>query len=74
MLQKKSFYLYRDYMILIMRDEGVWWATAGPARNSVGGDWAVLGGPWKNEADAVRAAEASCNSGSAGWCRNGTSA
>lgn len=65
MLQKKSFYLYRDYMISIVRDEGVWRATAGPARNSVGGDRPALGGPRKNEADAVRAAEAFCNSGRA---------
>ena len=66
MLHEKSFYLYRDYMILTMRDAGGWWATAGSARNSLGGDRPVLGGPWKNEADAVRAAEAFCNRGSAG--------
>lgn len=62
---EQAFYLYRDYVISTTRDEGVWWATAGPARDSLGGDRPVFGGPWKNEADAVRAAEAFCSSGRA---------
>jgi hypothetical protein len=66
MLQEKAVRLYRDYMISIKRDDGVWWATAGPARSSLGGDRPVVGGPWTSEADAVRAAEAFCNSGRAG--------
>lgn len=66
MLQEKSVHLYRDYVISTRRDEGVWSATAGPARESLGADRVVLGGPWKNEVDAVRAAEAFCNRGRAG--------
>lgn len=66
MLQKKPFHLYRDYMISITRDEGAWWATAGPARSSLGVDRPVVGGPWNSEAEALRAAEAFCNSGRAG--------
>lgn len=64
--QEQSFYLYRDYVISTTRDEGVWWATARASTKSLGGDRAVLGGPWKQEADAVAAAEAFCNSGKAG--------
>jgi hypothetical protein len=64
--QEPSLYLYRNYVISTTRDDGVWWATARPAGKSLGGDRAVLGGPWKSEADAVAAAEAFCNSGKAG--------
>lgn len=64
--QDPSLYLYRDYVIATTRDEGVWWATARAAGKSLGGDRAVLGGPWKSEAEAVVAAEAFCNSGKAG--------
>ncbi len=31
MVEKPSFYRYREYVISTLRDEGVWWATAGPA-------------------------------------------
>ncbi len=61
-----SSYLYREYVISTLREEGVWWATARVAAKSLGGDRAVLGGPWKDEADAVSAAEAFCNRGKAG--------
>ena len=64
--EQSSFYQYRDYVISTTRDEGVWWATARSAGKSLGGDRAVLGGPWRNEAEAVAAAEAFCNSGKAG--------
>jgi hypothetical protein len=63
---EQSFYLFGEYVISTTRDEGVWWATARASTKSLGGDRAVLGGPWKNEADAVAAAEAFCNSGKAG--------
>ncbi len=74
MAEEQSFYQYGDYVISTLRDEGVWWATARPAGKSLGGDRAVRGGPWKNEADAVVAAEAFCNSGKAGSYRSGTGA
>ena len=64
MVEKPSFYLYREYAISTLRDEGVWWATARAAWKGLGGDRTVLGGPWKDETDA--AAEAFCNSGKAG--------
>lgn len=64
--EERSFCLYRDYVISTTRDEGVWWATARSAGKGLGGDRAVLGGPWKDKADAVRAAETFCNSGKAG--------
>lgn len=64
--EDRSFCLYRDYVISTLREEGVWWATARAATKSPGGDRAVLGGPWKSQADAVTAAEAFCNSGKAG--------
>ena len=64
--EQSSHYQYRDYVISTLREEGVWWATARSSGKSLGGDRAVLGGPWKAEADAVAAAEAFCNSGKAG--------
>ena len=66
MSEESAFYLYRDYVISTIREEGVWWATARAGVKGIGGDRAVLGGPWKNEADAMGAAEAFCNSGKAG--------
>ena len=66
MVENSSFYLYRDYVISTLREEGIWWATARAATKSLGGDRAVLGGPWRDEADAITAAEAFCNSGKAG--------
>jgi len=66
MPEESAFYLYRDYVISTLREEGVWWATARVAWKGLGGDRAVLGGPWANEADAVGAGEAFCNSGKAG--------
>ena len=66
MVEKSLFYLYREYVISTLREDGIWWATARPAGKSLGGDRAVLGGPWRTEADAVAAAEAFCNSGKAG--------
>lgn len=66
MADEQSFYPYRDYVISTLQEEGIWWATARPAGKSLGGDRAVLGGPWKTEADAVTAAQAFCNTGKAG--------
>jgi hypothetical protein len=66
MVEQSSFYLYEQYVISTLREEGVWWATARAAGKSLGGDRAVRGGPWKTEADAMAAAEAFCKSGKAG--------
>ena len=63
MVQKSCFCLYHDYVISTTRDEGVWWATAAPAGRSLDTKRRVPGGPWTIEGDAVRAAEAFCNSG-----------
>ena len=61
--QGSSAHLYRDYVISTLHDEGVWWATAAPAGRSLDTKRRVPGGPWTIEGDAVRAAEAFCNSG-----------
>ena len=66
MVEQSSFYLYNQYVISTLREEGVWWATARAAGKGLGGDRAVRGGPWKTEADAAAAAEAFCDSGKAG--------
>ncbi len=59
-------YPYQQYTITTLRDEGVWWAKARAAEKDVGGDRAVLGGPWRNQREAKAAAEAFCDSGKAG--------
>jgi hypothetical protein len=63
---ERTSYLYQDYMITTLRDEGVWWATARRTEKDAGGDRPVLGGPWKSQRDAKAAAEAACDCGKAG--------
>ena len=67
MVQQSAFYLYGEYVISTLREEGVWWATARPPGKGLGGERPVLGGPWRTEGEAVAAAQAFCDSGKAGF-------
>lgn len=66
MVEEMTSYPYCQFTITTFREEGVWWAKARVAEKDVGGDRAVLGGPWRNRLAAKAAAETFCNTNRAG--------
>jgi len=64
--EERTSYPYKRFTITTLRDGGAWWAKARVAEKDVGGDRPVLGGAWKNQAEAKTAAEAFCDRGKAG--------
>ena len=65
MEEERTSYLYGEYTITTLRNDGVWWARARVSLKIEAGDRPVRGGPWKSVEQAMTAAQRFCDNGKA---------